>query len=163
MTRQKRQEQKKQQKRLMRIRITTSLVVMVAVLALAVVGIWWIGRQMTPAFEVEALPEQVSVEEAHQLYDEGALLIDVRTEEEYASFHIPETLSIPLDVLEDQLQYLPTNLDLVVVCRTGNRSADGREVLLEAGFLRVTSMDGGVIDWAEAGFPLEGNDVQADR
>jgi len=42
-----------------------------------------------------------------------------------------------------------------VVCRSGNRSQEGRDILLEAGFEDVTSMAGGVLDWREAGYPVE--------
>lgn len=162
MTKRKRQEQKREQQRLMRIRIMTSLAVMVAVVALGFVGIWWVGRQAGTTVDVEPLPVAISVEDAKALYDDGALIVDVRTAEEYESFHIPDTLSIPLDELEEQLEFIPISLDIIVVCRTGNRSSAGRDILLDAGFPRVTSMQGGVVHWAEAGYPLEGEDVPSD-
>lgn len=143
----------------MRVRIITSLIVMVIILALGTVGIWWIGRQIPTEAALEPLPPTISVEEALAFYDDGALLIDVRTEEEFQAFHIPESLSLPLDQLEDQMEFIPINLDLVVVCRSGNRSGEGRDILLDAGFPRVTSMEGGLVDWAQAGYPLEGDDL----
>ncbi len=42
---------------------------------------------------------------------------------------------------------------LVVVCHSGNRSAKGRDILLNAGFTQVTSMAGGLIQWQAAGYP----------
>jgi len=162
MTKRKRREQKREQQRLMRIRIMTSLAVMVAVVVLGLVGIWWIGHQADSAVDIEPLPVEISVEDAKAMYDDGALIVDVRTAQEYESFHIPETLSIPLDELEDQLEFIPMSLDIIMVCRTGNRSSEGRDILLEAGFPRVTSIQGGVVDWVEAGYPLEGVDVPPD-
>ena len=44
------------------------------------------------------------------------------------------------------------DLSLVVVCRSGNRSAQGRDILLGAGLPSVTSMAGGMNEWAAAGY-----------
>ena len=158
MSKHSRKIEKERRKQILRVRIITSLVVMVIFLALGTAGIWWIGSQTAAVSELEPLPLLVSVEEARGLYDEGALLIDVRAEEEFQAAHIPESLSLPLGQLEDQLEFIPSSLDIVVVCRSGNRSAEGRDILLDAGFPRVASMDGGIVDWAEAGYPLEGED-----
>jgi rhodanese-related sulfurtransferase len=49
---------------------------------------------------------------------------------------------------------LPRDQEIVVVCRSGNRSATGRDILREAGFMQVTSMAGGVTDWRAAGHPI---------
>jgi rhodanese-related sulfurtransferase len=48
---------------------------------------------------------------------------------------------------------LPRDREIVVVCRPGNRSAQGRDILLNAGFTRVTSMAGGLIECGAAGYP----------
>ena len=48
---------------------------------------------------------------------------------------------------------LPRDQEIVVVCRSGNRSQQGRAILLEAGFTQVTSMAGGVTQWRAAGHP----------
>lgn len=159
MSKRQREQRKQEQKRLLRMRIAASLVVMVIVLALGTVGIWWIGRQANAPGAREPLPAQSTVDDAWAMYQDGALIVDVRTDEEYEAFHIPESLLIPLDELEEQLEFIPMNLDLVVICRTGNRSIVGRDILLEAGFPRVTSVDGGVVEWGEAGYPLEGRDL----
>jgi len=160
MSKRSREQERENKKRIMRVRIITSLVVMVIILALGTVGIWWFGRQIPVDEVVDPLPPTVSVEEAFTLYNEDALLIDVRTDEEFQSLHIPESLSLPLDQLEEQMEFIPINLDLVVVCRSGNRSGEGRDLLLDAGFPRVTSMEGGLVEWVRAGYPLEGDDVQ---
>jgi rhodanese-related sulfurtransferase len=50
---------------------------------------------------------------------------------------------------------VPQDKDVVVVCRSGNRSQQGRDILVQAGFTRVTSMAGGVTDWRSQGLPVE--------
>jgi rhodanese-related sulfurtransferase len=47
---------------------------------------------------------------------------------------------------------VPQDQEVVVVCRSGNRSQQGRDILLSAGFEQVTSMAGGVNQWKSAGF-----------
>jgi rhodanese-related sulfurtransferase len=104
----------------------------------------------------EKLPVEISVDQAYQKYQEGAYVLDVRTPEEWDAYHAPGTTLIPLDELSARLNEVPQDKEIVVVCRTDNRSADGRDILLDAGFQRVTSMSGGLYAWREAGYPLEG-------
>lgn len=98
---------------------------------------------------------EVTVETAAQMRDEGAFILDVREQSEWDQFHIPGSTLIPLGSLSQNLGSIPKDQTIVVVCRTGNRSAEGRDILLRAGYLDVTSMDGGVTDWKTKGFPIE--------
>ena len=50
---------------------------------------------------------------------------------------------------------VPADQDVVVICRSGNRSQTGRAILLDAGFENVTSTDGGMNAWSAAGYPTE--------
>jgi rhodanese-related sulfurtransferase len=110
----------------------------------------------TPAVTPTAgasLPAEISVEEAYQKYQQDVFFLDVRTQEEWDQFHIPNTTLIPLDQLTTRLNELPQDREIVVVCRSGNRSQQGRDILLEAGFTQVTSMAGGVTQWKAADHP----------
>ncbi len=102
------------------------------------------------------LPLEISVEEAYQLYQEGVFFLDVREQSEWDAFHIPNTILIPLGELSSRLDELPRDQQIVVVCRSGNRSQIGRDTLLQAGFTNVTSVTGGVTEWSDAGYPIEG-------
>jgi rhodanese-related sulfurtransferase len=99
------------------------------------------------------LPAFVSVDEAHQLYEEGTFVLDVRTPEEWNEFHAPNTTLIPLDELASRVNELPKDQPIVVVCRSGNRSQTGRDILLQAGF-NATSMNGGLNEWRASGYPV---------
>jgi rhodanese-related sulfurtransferase len=79
---------------------------------------------------------------------------DNREQFEWDSFHIPNSTHIPLGQLSQRLNELPTDREIVVVCRTGNRSQEGRDILQVAGWNQVTSMAGGVVDWQAAGYPI---------
>ena len=98
------------------------------------------------------LPDEISVQEASALRDEGAFILDVRTPEEWADHHIPGSTLIPLDELESRLNEVPQGQDVVVVCRSGNRSAAGRDILRQGGIENVTSMAGGLNQWKSAGY-----------
>jgi rhodanese-related sulfurtransferase len=101
------------------------------------------------------LPDEISVDEAYQAYQDGTFLLDVRTQEEWDDYHAPNTTLIPLDELEGRLDELPQNEEIVVVCRSGNRSQAGRDILRNNGFEQTTSMAGGLNAWRAAGYPIE--------
>jgi len=101
-----------------------------------------------------ALPLTVSVSQAAQMRDDGAFVLDVREPDEWAAGHIADATLIPLGQLPTRLSEVPQDQPIVVVCRSGNRSAQGRDILLGAGFQSVTSMAGGMNDWAAAGLPV---------
>jgi rhodanese-related sulfurtransferase len=101
-----------------------------------------------------ALALEISVKEAHQLRDNGAFILDVREPQEWEAGHIPEATLIPLGELASRVDELPKDQDIVVVCRSGNRSASGRDILLKAGLSQVTSMAGGMNVWATMGYEI---------
>ncbi len=99
---------------------------------------------------------EISTSEANLLYTRGeTFFLDVREQEEWDMVHIPSTTLIPLGQLQDRLNEVPKDKNIVVVCRSGNRSQAGRDVLLAAGFTNVTSMAGGVNEWSKQGYPVE--------
>jgi len=100
-----------------------------------------------------ALPAEVSVVEAAAKRDAGAFMLDVRQPDEWDEVHIPGATLIPLDQLEARLTEVPKDKEVVVVCRSGNRSKAGSDILKNAGFLQVTSMSGGLTQWKAAGLP----------
>lgn len=123
-----------------------------AVALLALIAVVWIvsgGNSNTS----RSLPSEISVSEALTKRDAGAFILDVRQPEEWNEAHIPDSTLIPLDQLPDRINELPKDQEIVVVCRSGNRSAQGRDILLEAGFTDVTSMAGGLNEWKTAGYP----------
>ncbi|MBI3153022.1 MAG: rhodanese-like domain-containing protein [Chloroflexi bacterium] len=102
-----------------------------------------------------ALARDVSVDEAYEMYQSGAFVVDVRTQEEWDEYHAPNTTLIPLDQLQARLSEVPKDQEILVVCRSGNRSQQGRDILLSAGY-NATSMTGGLKEWYARGYPIEG-------
>lgn len=130
-----------------------SLLVLIAILSLGMSACSSAPAQVST--DVETLPATISIHEANELYEEGVFLLDVRTQEEWDDFHAPDTTLIPLDQLESRLGELPIGEPIVVVCRSGNRSQAGRDILLANGYEPTTSMEGGLNAWRDAGYPIE--------
>lgn len=103
------------------------------------------------------LPDSITVSQAYEKYQEGIYVLDVRTQEEWDTFHAPEATLIPLDELPNRINEVPKGQEIVVVCRSGNRSQVGRDILKDAGYSQVTSMDGGMVAWSNAGYPIIGS------
>lgn len=107
-----------------------------------------------PVSPASTMPAEVSVPEAAALQSQGALILDVRERTEWEAGHIEGAILIPLGQLSDRVSELPTDQTIVVVCHTGNRSAQGRDILRKAGFIQTTSMAGGMNDWIARGNPV---------
>ena len=101
-----------------------------------------------------SLPPEINTQIAYQKYQEGAFVLDVRTPEEWIDYHAPDTTLIPLDELEARANEVPQDQEIIVICRSGNRSQVGRDILLAAGFTNVTSVAGGLNEWRDAGYPI---------
>ncbi|MGB1285981.1 MAG: rhodanese-like domain-containing protein, partial [Aggregatilineales bacterium] len=59
----------------------------------------------------------------HDITDENTVLVDVREDDEYAAGHIPGAINIPMSELEERFGELATDKKLLLVCKTGGRSA----------------------------------------
>jgi rhodanese-related sulfurtransferase len=100
------------------------------------------------------------VDEAYQMYQDGTFVLDVRAQEEWDEYHVPNTTLIPLDELPNRVSEVPQRQKIVVICRSGNnRSDDGRDILRQAGY-DATSVTGGVKEWYAKGYPIEGAPAQ---
>lgn len=97
------------------------------------------------AAEARAEVERVSGARAHQLVDEGAQLVDVRTPGEYAAGHPDPAVNIPVNEVGARLSEIDRARPVVVYCHSGRRSAAAAEVLAAAGYT-VYDM-GGVSSW----------------
>jgi len=103
---------------------------------------------------VNNLPSEISVADAAKLDPKDWFFVDVREPSEWAEAHIPYATLIPLGELTARLSEIPKDKNIIVVCRSGNRSAVGRDLLLKSGFANVTSMAGGMSTWQAKGHPV---------
>lgn len=90
----------------------------------------------------------VAVDEVLRLWQDGAaIIIDVRTPGEYGEGHIPGVMNIPLNELEQRMGEVPGDKKVILICRTGNRSAQGAKLLRDKGMDNVFNSAGGMTTW----------------
>jgi adenylyltransferase/sulfurtransferase len=94
--------------------------------------------------------EDATVEEVHGRLGrgDGMLLLDVRSLEEWHICRIEGATLIPLPELADRLQELDPGREVIVHCKTGQRSSRAVGLLRKAGFPRVRNLRGGIVAWA---------------
>lgn len=84
---------------------------------------------------------------------EGAFLLDVREDDEWAAGRAEGAVHLPLPVLAARVAELPRDVTIACVCRGGGRSAQAAAYLGAQGFSAV-NVHGGMKAWAEAGLPM---------
>lgn len=94
--------------------------------------------------------KQISQEEAKEIManEDGYIILDVRTQEEFAEGHIPDAICIPVETITDsQPEELPyVNQKILVYCRSGNRSKQASEKLTAIGYTNIYEF-GGINTW----------------
>ncbi len=100
--------------------------------------------------------EQADTLKATRLYNDDALILDVREDKEFASGHIPRAKHIPLGQLASRLHEIEKHKGrpVLVTCRSGQRSARACGMLKKAGFETVFNQEGGIIAWERANLPV---------
>lgn len=126
--------------------------VAIVVVAVIIIAILLLNNK-APA-TADALPANINVSEAAQRFADGAYLLDVRTVDEWNESHIDGAVLIPLDELSSRINEIPTDRDVLIICRSGNRSVEARDILRAAGLPRTTSITGGINAWKAEGLPV---------
>ena len=92
----------------------------------------------------------ITAEEAKQIMDseEGYIILDVRTQEEYDEGHVPGAIVISHEEIAEKAEDVLTDKDqlILVYCRSGRRSMIAAEALAELGYTNIKEF-GGIIDW----------------
>ena len=101
---------------------------------------------------------ETNVPEVKKRMDRGDkfLILDVREESEYAKDHLPGAVHMGKGVIERDIEMrVPDlNTEMILYCGGGFRSALAADNLQKMGYTNVISMDGGIRDWREKGYPL---------
>lgn len=135
-----------------KLSLTLGLIALFA-LALAACG----GAAQAPAdVDVQSLPQTVDVQTTYNLLDHPEVVVfDVREQWEYDAGHIPGVILLPLNELPSRINEIPTDKEVIITCRTGNRSGQAVDFLEQQGFDNVHNMSGGILAWESAGLPVE--------
>ncbi len=101
---------------------------------------------------------EISAQEAADLLaNTDPFLLDVRTSGEYDEAHISGSNLIPVQILSENLELLEKykNEDILIYCRSGNRSTVASKILLDAGFTNIINLRYGITDWIKKDLPVE--------
>lgn len=105
----------------------------------------------TPLMADDGVPE-IDVVELARRHAAGAFVLDVRNPDEYVAGHVPGAVLIPLGELGERWEEVPEG-DVLVICRSGARSARAVQALNQAG-RTTTNVAGGTLAWIEAGHEI---------
>jgi len=102
--------------------------------------------------------QETTVDDVKARLDRGEkfVLVDVREESEYAKDHLPRAIHLGKGIIERDIEARVPDLNtpMILYCGGGFRSALAADNLQKMGYTRVISMDGGIRQWREKGFPL---------
>lgn len=124
-----------------------------ASVSIFIISIMAFGCTRTEHVEVRQLSQQEFLSSAPT----GALILDVRSQGEYRSGHVPKAVNIPHDELEFRLAELSSELDrpVILYCKSGRRAGMAASVLLEAGHTNILHLAGDMNAWKAKGLPTE--------
>jgi rhodanese-related sulfurtransferase len=97
----------------------------------------------------------VTTEDAWRKLGAGeAIMIDVREADEWRAGHVAGATHIPFGDLASRLAEIPRSREVLLFCRSGNRSGKATEFLRAHGFGRARNVQGGIVAWTGRGLPV---------
>lgn len=121
------------------------------------------AHQHAPKFlaivnDAKSRVRETTVDQIRGRVDKGDkfVLVDVREDNEYAKDHLPGAIHLGRGVIERDIEKAvpDTKAEIVLYCGGGFRSALAADNLQKMGYTNVISMDGGIREWREKGYPL---------
>ncbi len=100
------------------------------------------------------MANEISVDELVPLLEQGQHIIDVREQDEHSAGHVPGVRLIPLGTIPDQVDSLPRDRTVYVICHSGARSLRAADYLLSVG-IDAVSVAGGTSAWVQRGLEVE--------
>ena len=123
-----------------------------------ILGLLFIMTIASCKSQIKGEAKVISPEEMHTLLQlDNVQLVDVRTPEEYNKESIPKSQNINFQspTFLDEIKNLDKNKPVLLYCASGNRSAKCAKKLLEAGFVKIYDLDGGISKWKHDGFEVD--------
>ncbi|HMF83461.1 MAG TPA: rhodanese-like domain-containing protein [Acidimicrobiia bacterium] len=101
--------------------------------------------------------DQLDAVESKRRVEAGALLLDVRNPDEWQAGHAEGAAWIPMSELAERQEEIPTDREIVVICKSGARSGRVAQALVAAGY-EAANVAGGADAWQAAGFAIVTDD-----
>ena len=101
--------------------------------------------------------KSLNIEESLKIIHEGALIIDVREEDEFRQVHIENSILIPLSQISAQklIEVNPENKKIIIHCRSGKRSKVAVNILINQNYIgEILEIDEGIVGWINSNLPV---------
>ncbi len=98
--------------------------------------------------------DRITPLEAQSRLESGAVLVDVREQDEWDAVHAPNATLIPLSEFQTRYSEMPTEKEIVLICAGGVRSAQAAQFAAQHGY-KVSNLEGGINAWIADGLPTE--------
>lgn len=118
------------------------------VIILFLLGRTWAGARYLKCLQ----PFEV----VQKMNHDDAVILDVRTDNEYKDGHLANSVHLPLGVLQSRISDINPYKErpIIIFCRTGNRSSQAAAILNKQGFGDLYNLIGGIVAWKKANLPL---------
>jgi rhodanese-related sulfurtransferase len=118
----------------------------ILIIVLVIIGLVGLFFLVSTPSENAQSEEKITMNTVNSDIENGSLLLDVRTEEEFSDGYIDGAINLPLDdIKSNKFPNVSKDKPLYVYCRSGNRSAEASKILEDAGYINVIDL-GGVED-----------------
>lgn len=131
------------------------IIIIFVFLSSAIIGGCKIQVEAEDKEKVISEVNDISVEEVYEIIssNQGYIILDVRTPDEFKEGHIEGAILIPVLELDNRLGELPKDKPIITYCKIGIRSRNAANILVKNGFTRIHDM-GGILDWIDKGYPV---------
>ena len=94
-----------------------------------------------------------------EIKNPNVVVLDVRTAGEFAAGHIENAINIDVEGMsfDSEISKLDKSKEYAVYCHSGRRSGIATEKMAKVGFTKLSNLDGGILEWQAAGYPLVNN------
>ena len=123
--------------------IKKSIIFIPIVLLILFLGFRLLGTQGIETISTNELAKKLQ----RDLGGKEVVFIDVSEPNEYETGHINGMINIPLSTLQSDVPEFSKDTELVLICRSGNRSMQAANILKEVGYSNITNVDGGIQSW----------------
>lgn len=97
----------------------------------------------------------IDTDTAKEHYDNNVEFLDIREQHEFDQVRIPGSTLLPMSEMNSRWKEIPKDKEVVVYCRTGNRSLVLLGQLAQMGYTNLMNLEKGIVDWHQKQYPLE--------
>jgi rhodanese-related sulfurtransferase len=97
----------------------------------------------------------IDTDTAKEHYDNNVEFLDIREQHEFDQVRIPGSTLLPMSEMNNRWKEIPKDKEVVVYCRTGNRSLVLLGQLAQMGYTNLMNLEKGIVDWHQKQYPLE--------